>query len=168
MVGKHAVEAATQYGSIRRSRDFGDRGLSGVEVTVIGRELTGSETYMRQKLTATEVLIDVTQRSDPTRPLIPNERIGHLPSHAVVCDLVVDPYVLQSDPPTERSLEGIPRGDLDPFKFLPNDPAWTKTIPASIPSKHRRATATCSSRPGVHPKEYTARYGELLLPCSTA
>lgn len=164
MVGKHAVEAATKYGSLERSKLYRQRKLGGVEVTVLGRELTADWVYMRERLRNTDVLVDATQRSNPAVPLIPNEWLAWLPEHAVICDLVVDPYVLESHPPTVRSVEGIPRGDLDQFIFLRDDPNWMKTVPASIPTTHRRAVASCYSWPGVHPRACMAHYEEQLAP----
>jgi alanine dehydrogenase len=164
MVGKHAVEAASKYGRLDRARRMRERGLPGVEVTVLGRDLTGDWRYMRERLRNTDLLVDATQRSDASRPLVPNDWIGWLPMHAVICDLVVDPYVLQGNPPTVRSLEGIPRGDLDQYVFAPDDPDWCRTIPASIPTQHRRTVASCYSWPGVHPYACMALYEEQLAP----
>ncbi len=164
MVGKHAVEAASKYGRLDRARRMRERGLAGVEVTVLGRDLTGDWPYMRERLRNTDVLVDATQRSDASKPLVPNDWIAWLPSHAVLCDLVVDPYVLGGNPPTVRSLEGIPRGDLDQYVFSPDDPEWMHTIPDSIPTTHRRTVASCYSWPGVHPYECMALYEEQLAP----
>ncbi len=167
MVGKHAVEAATKYGNLERSKAYRQRHLLGVEVTVLGRDLTHHWPYMRERLRLTDILVDATQRSNPSVPLIPNDWIAWLPPHAVVCDLVVDPYVLEATPPTVRSLEGIPRGDLDQYIFMPDDPGWQKSIPEPIPTKHRRAVVSCYSWPGVHPKECMQHYEEQLLPLLT-
>lgn len=164
MVGKHAVEAATKYGRLERSKSFRQRELPGVEVTVLGRDLTSHWAYMRERLRNTDVLVDATQRSNPSQPLIPNEWLAWLPQHAVVCDLVVDPYVLEVTPPTVRSVEGIPRGDLDQYVFLPDDPGWMRTVPEQIPHAHRRATVSCYSWPGVHPRECMALYEQQLAP----
>jgi len=163
-VGKHAVEAATKYGSLERARALAKAGAGGVQVTVLGRRLTGNPTYMLECLRRTDVLIDATQRSDPSGPLIPNHWIGELPRHAVVVDLVVDPYILSVEPTTVRSLEGVPQGSLDQYLFLPDDPAWDRTVPASVPSTHRRTTASCYSWPGVHPEDCMAHYGKQLTP----
>ena len=38
------------------------------------------------------LLVDATQRSDTGRPLVPNSWLAYLPHHAVICDLVVDPF----------------------------------------------------------------------------
>ncbi len=164
LVGKHAVEAATKYGSEARNAEFAQLGLPGVEVTVLGRNMTGSWSYLRERFMRTDVLVDATQRSDPTQPLIPNDWLAWLPWHAVVCDLVVDPYVLDVVPRTVRSLEGIPRGDLDQWIFTPDDPNWDRTVPKEIPSTHRRTTVSCYSGPGVHPKDCMEHYGKQLAP----
>jgi alanine dehydrogenase len=164
LVGKHAIEAATKYGSLERARALATAGAGGVEVTVLGRQLTADAGYMHERLRQTDVLIDATQRSNPSLPLLPNAWIGELPTHATVVDLVVDPYILEVEPRTVRSLEGIPRGTLDKFIFMPDDPAWDDTVPPSIASAHRRATATCYSWPGVHAKDCMMHYGAQLLP----
>jgi len=164
LVGKHAVEAATKYGDRERATALDGKGLAGVEVTVLGRNLTGRWQYMRERFLHTDLLVDATQRSDPSRPLILNEWLGWLPQHAVVCDLVVDPYVLDGNPPTVRSLEGIPRGNLDQYAFWPEDPKWSDTVPTSIDSRNRRTAVTCYSWPGVHPMDCMALYGRQLSP----
>jgi len=139
-------------------------GLPGVIVTAVGRNVMGDTATMRRLLSATDLLVDASQRDDPSRPLIPNAWLGTLPSHAVVCDLVVDPYLMDADPPTVRSVEGIPRGNLDRYRFDPNDGDWCDTIPRGIPTTHRRTTVTCYSWPGVHPYECMDLYGDQLLP----
>jgi alanine dehydrogenase len=164
LVGKHAVESATKYGDRERATALDGKGLAGVEVTVLGRNLTGRWQYMRERFLQTDLLVDATQRSNPSQALIPNEWIGWLPQHAVVCDLVVDPYVLDGQPPTVRSLEGIPRGNLDQYVFDPEDPKWNDTVPPSIDSRNRRTAVTCYSWPGVHPQECMALYGRQLAP----
>jgi alanine dehydrogenase len=82
----------------------------------------------------------------------------------VICDLVVDPYLLDADPPTVRSIEGIPRGDLDRFGFASDHPAWCDTIPPGIPTEHRRHVVSCYSWPGVRPHECMELYGAQLGP----
>jgi alanine dehydrogenase len=162
-IGKHAVEAATKYGNVERARLLGRYGLAGVEVTTIGRNLVGREAYLRERLTVTDVLVDATQRDDPSVPLIRNELIGLLPPHAVICDLVVDPYLLDVDPPTVRGIEGIPQGNLDRYVFDVDDPAWAE-LPPGIPTDRRRPVASCYSWPGVHPKRCMELYGKQLAP----
>jgi alanine dehydrogenase len=81
----------------------------------------------------------------------------------VICDLVVDPYLLEADPPTVRGIEGIPQGDLDHYVFDVDDPAWER-LPAGIPAVERRAVVSCYSWPGVHPKRCMELYGKQLAP----
>jgi alanine dehydrogenase len=162
-IGRHAVEAATKYEDRQKSDRLTERGIPGVEVVTIGRSLTSDERYLRERLEVTDVLVDATQRHDPSRALVPNDWIGLMPEHAVICDLVVDPYLLDSDPPTVRGIEGIPQGDLDRYMFDVDDPAWEE-VPAEIPTKVRRPVVSCYSWPGVHPVPCMEKYGRQLAP----
>jgi len=163
-IGRHAVEASTKYGRIERAEDLLAKGVPGVEVVTLGRNLTGDVRYMEERLRMTDVLVDTTLRSDPSAPLIPNRWIELLPEHAVICDCVVDPYQLDAEPPTVRGIEGIPQGNLDHYVFAPDDPAWELTIPEGIPHTHRRTVASCYSWPGVHPEACMKLYGAQLAP----
>jgi alanine dehydrogenase len=163
-VGKHAIEAATKYGSLRRAEAFADLNLPGVLVVVAGRNVTADATAMRRLFPTTDVLVDATSRSDTTRPLVPNAWLEWLPQHAVVCDLVVDPYLLDVDPQTVRSIEGIPQGDLDQWTFSPDDPAWERTALPGIRNEHRRTVVSCYSWPGVHPEACMLHYEVQLAP----
>lgn len=163
-IGKHAVEAATKYGNVQRSEILTRYGVAGVEVVTIGRNLTCDDAYLKDRLALTDVLVDATQRHDPSTALIPNEWLGLLPSHAVICDLVVDPYLQTADPPTVRGIEGIPQGSLDRYVFDVDDPAWEETVPPEIPTFNRRAVVSCYSWPGVHPKRCMELYGKQLAP----
>ena len=161
MIGKDAVEAATKYGNLDRAARLAR--LPGVEVTTVGRNLTGRDVYMKERFGLTDVLVDATQRHDPSRPIVPNAWLAYLPEHAVVCDLVVDPYLLHETPPTVRGVEGIPQGDLDRWAFAPDDPAW-KAVPHEVDTTHRRWVVSCYSWPGVHPHACMELYGQQLEP----
>ncbi|HET7929004.1 MAG TPA: hypothetical protein VFM40_05570, partial [Actinomycetota bacterium] len=162
-IGKHAVEAATKYGNLERNAAYATRGMPGVEVVTVGRNLTADMPYMHERLSATDVLVDATQRDDPARPLLSNDEVGLLPEHAVICDLVVDPYLLDVDPPTVRGIEGIPQGSLDQYTFAIDDPAWNR-LPPGIATAARRTVVSCYSWPGIHPAECMEHYGLQLEP----
>jgi alanine dehydrogenase len=165
-IAKHAIEGATKYGNLSRNEMFGEMNLPGVIVTVLGRNVTGSRGAMRAVLGSTDILVDATQRSDASHPIVPNGWIRHLPPHAVICDLVVDPYDLSAHPPTVRGIEGIPQGNLDQWTFGPDDPAWDRTVPVGVPSTERRTLVSCYSWPGIHPsacmRHYQGQLGPLL------
>ncbi len=162
-IGKHAVEFATKYGDDARNEAFMRLGLAGVEVVTTGRNLTRDSAYLRRRLATTDILIDATQRRDASVPLVPNEWIGLMPAHAVICDLVVDPYLLDIEPKVVRGIEGIPQGSLDQWEFAPDDPAWD-TLPPGIPATQRRTVVSCYSWPGVRPEPCMHVYGSQLAP----
>ena len=162
-IGKHAVEFATKYGDDARNEMFMRLGLAGVEVITTGRNLTRDPEYLRGRLTTTDILVDATQRRDPSVPLVPNDWIELMPEHAVICDLVVDPYLLDAEPKVVRGIEGIPQGSLDQWEFLPDDPAWD-ALPPGIPTTHRRTVVSSYSWPGVRPEPCMHVYGSQLAP----
>jgi alanine dehydrogenase len=97
-------------------------------------------------------------------PLVPNDWIAWLPSHSIIADLAVDPYLLRDTPPVVRGIEGIPQGNLDRYVFLPEDPDWDQLIPEIVPTAHRRTVVSCYSWPGIHPRECMEHYGRQLRP----
>jgi alanine dehydrogenase len=164
MVGKHAVEAATKLGNVERNDRHMQAGGAGAIAQTIGRNVSGRPARLEQLFRQTDVLVDATQRRDISQPVIPNEWLGWLPEHAVVTDLAVDPYNLDVEPPIVRGIEGIPQGSLDKYIFEPDDPDWDKTVPASVPSHHRRTVSTCYSWPGIHPEACMRHYAQQLQP----
>jgi alanine dehydrogenase len=163
-IGRHAIDAASKAGGLDRRARLMAETIHGTIVRAVGRDVTRDGGTMRSLLATTDILVDASQRDDPSLPLIPNGWIAILPPHAVVCDLVVDPYLLDAQPPTVRSIEGIPRGNLDKYIYLPDDDDWCDTIATGIPTDHRRITSTCYSWPGVRPKECMDLYCSQLLP----
>jgi alanine dehydrogenase len=161
-IGRHAVEAVSNLGSKARRDAYLAARFPGVVVRAVGRNVTADEATMLELLADADVLVDASQRDDPSRPLVPNRWIEVMPPHAVICDLVVDPYLLEASPPTVRSIEGIPRGNLDHYAFAPDDPLWPDTIPEGIPTEHRRHVVSCYSWPGVRPHPCMELYGGQL------
>ncbi len=164
MVGKHAIEAATKLGNTERNNAHIAAGGPGALAVSAGRNVTANPETMRALFEQADILVDATQRRDSSRPVVPNPWIGWLPEHAVVVDLAVDPYTLDSVPPVVRGIEGIPQGNLDQYVFHPDDPRWCEKIPDSIPTEQRRTTVTCYSWPGIHPEACMRHYARQLTP----
>ncbi len=162
-VGAHVVRNAVRYGNDALRKSLVADGVPGVQITVVDYDLTCHASFMRALLGRTDVLIDATQRPDPSRVIIPNEWVGELPAHAVILDLSVDPEDRSATPPRVKGIEGIPHGSLDQYIFAPDDPAYAAMHP-SIDTRHRRYVVACYSWPGVHAKESMQVYGRQLLP----
>ena len=164
MVGKQAMEAASKLGKKERNYEHIRLGGPGAIVTAIGRNITHNKSQMIELLAESDIVVDATQRYDPSKPIIPNEWIAYLPEHAIIVDLSADPYTLDSNPPVVKGIEGIPHGNLDQFIFEKDGPNWEKTIPQSVPTANKRKTVSCYSWPGIHPESCMRHYGQQLLP----
>jgi alanine dehydrogenase len=166
-VGGYAVHAAARYGDPKLREELIAKNVPGVEVTVVDFDLTWHEDYMLGRLEDTDLLIDATQRPDPTRFIVPNWWVAALPQDAVILDLSVDPYDFSVDPPRVKGIEGIPEGNLDLYVFLPDDPAYDR-MDRRVRTEHRRVALSCYSWPGVHPRECMEIYGKQLEPVMRA
>lgn len=130
---------------------------------MVEQNLSGNEAYFRRRLARTDILVDATARRDTSRPLLPNAWLGWLPDHAIVCELAVDPYLLDDDPPVVRGIKGIPQGNLDQWEFGRDDPAWDR-LPTGILTTNRRTVVSCYSWPGMRPEACMELYGSQLTP----
>jgi alanine dehydrogenase len=162
-VGGHAVHAATRYGDRELRESLVARKVPGVEATVVDFDLTSHEDYMLARLETTDLLIDATQRKDPSRPVVPNAWLAAMPADGVVLDLACDPYDLGSVPPVVKGIEGIPHGSLAKYVFAVDDPAWAE-LDRRIETRNRRLALSCYSWPGLEPIASMRTYGEQLEP----
>jgi alanine dehydrogenase len=162
-VGMLAIQAAIRYGNEKTWRYMASIGATGVQVTAIDYDLTNHPAITQQIVKYTDILVDATQRPDPTEPVILNEWIGLMRPYAVLLDLSVDPYECVTEQRTVKGIEGIPQGNLDQYIFLPDDPAY-ETIPPCVNTKERRLAVSCYSWPGIYPKECMNVYGQQLAP----
>jgi alanine dehydrogenase len=164
IVGKHAVEAGTKMGSLDRYEHAVKEGGDCAIVLCAGRAATARRDLMKSLFGKADILVDATRRRNPLEPVVPNGWIAWLPSHAVIADLAVDPYLPHDTPPVVRGIEGIPQGNLDRYIFHPEDPDWKRSIPEGVPTANRRTVASCYSWPGIHPRECMEHYGRQLRP----
>jgi alanine dehydrogenase len=162
-VGMFAIQAAIRYGDEKYWHHMASIRATGVQVTAVDYDLTNHPPITQQILKYTDILVDATQRSDPTRPVVPNEWIGLMRPYAVLLDLSVDPYDCTPELHSVKGIEGVPQGNLDQYIFLPDDPAYDK-IPACVQTKERRLAVSCYSWPGIYPKECMDVYGKQLAP----
>jgi alanine dehydrogenase len=163
-VGQHVIQAAISYGDPKLRQNLAKLNVPGVMVNVIDYDLTNHAEVMKDIFSKTDILVDATQRPDPSKPVMPNNWLAWLPNHAVITDLAVDPYKLDTHPPVVRGIEGIPQGSLDKYLFNPDDPDWDLTVPKSIQSSQRRTVVSCYSWPGIFPQDCMEHYGKQLNP----
>lgn len=162
-VGSQVVQAAARYANPQIQKKLSAAGIPGVLVNVLDYDLTGHKKVIKEVFSHTDILVDATQRPDPTVSVIPNDWVAYLPSHAVLLDLSVDPYDCSSDPPYVKGIEGIPQGNLDQYKFEIDDPAY-ESLPSCVQTLHRRTVVSCYSWPGIYPKKCMEVYGKQIAP----
>ena len=146
LVGKHAVEAATKYGSIERFNDWSQRGAPGVEVTTVGRSLTHDERYMRERFQKTDILVDATQREDSSNPLIPNAPGAGGCHRMPCCATWWWTRMCPARRPTHRSLSG--------GQFQREISTSGSSCP-TIPHGRRPSPGTFQQRSGAQPSPVT-------------
>jgi len=163
-VGMMAIQASVRYGNELLWHQLAAEGVTGVQVTVLEYDLTNHPSIMTQILKYTDILIDATQRPNPSKSVIPNVLIGVMRPYAVLLDLSVDPYECTPEGvQIVKGIEGIPQGNLDQYIFSPDDPAWD-SLPACVDTRYRRWAVSCYSWPGIRPLECMTVYGKQLDP----
>lgn len=162
-VGREVLAAAVRYADDALRGRLAKRDIPGVVVTTVDYDVTAHGSVMRRLLARTDILVDATQRPDPSRAVIPNTWLAWLPAHAVILDLSADPYDCNTNPPQIKGIEGIPQGDLDQYQFAPDDPVYAR-VPTCVSSANRRHVVSCYSWPGVHPRACMELYGRQLRP----
>ena len=162
-LGAHTVRAAVRYGNLPLQEKLVKAGVPGVIVSAVDYDITNHADIMHDLLGHTDILVDASSRKDTTRPIIANNWLAHLPPHAIVLDLCVDPYQQIGDAFHTKGIEGIPQGNLDQYMFAPDDPAFDQ-IPPQVPSIEKRHTVSCYSWPGIHPTACMQIYGSQLHP----
>jgi alanine dehydrogenase len=162
-VGIHVVQAAIHYGNDAVRKRLYNLQVPGVQVTAVDYDLTNHRVFMQQLLSRTEILVDATQRPDPSQYVIPNSWLAYLPEHAVVLDLSVDPYNCDTTPVMVKGIEGTPQGNLDQYVFSPTDPALDQ-LPGCASTRYRRWSVSCYSWPGIYPRKCMRVYGAQVQP----
>ncbi len=162
-VGSHVLQAAIHYGNDKLRARMVSAGIPGVVVTTVDYDITPHEKVMRELLARSDILVDATQRPDPSQPVIPNQWLAYLPEHAVVLDLSVDPYECGTEITSIKGIEGIPQGNLDQYIFPPDDPAFDN-LPECFAVQNRRYTVSCYSWPGIYPIKCMEVYGRQIRP----
>lgn len=162
-VGLHVMQAAIRYADPKLWQKMAHRGVPGVQLLVVDYDTTTHAELMRDILRTTDILVDATQRPDPSLPVVKNEWIAGMPEYGILLDLSVDPYKCDTYPTFIKGIEGIPQGNLDQYIFAPDDPAYDN-VPDCVPTQYRRHVISCYSWPGVHPKECMQVYGRQMRP----
>lgn len=165
IIGVGAVAA----NSARAFEEFGDREFlsgesgRGIVIHMLPRTITQNYKNLKSIIEKTDILVDASKRPDPTRIIVSNELVGHLPEYAVILDLSADPYNDKTEPAQVKGIEGIPTGTLDKF-VIETDDIMYDNILKSISAVNRRVVVSCNAWPGVDAKECMELYGRQLMP----
>lgn len=137
--------------------------VPGIIIKMIPRTITKDIKQLEKILKDTDILIDASRRSDPSKVIIPNYLLGLLPNHAVIIDITADPYNEKINPIQVKGIEGIPTGNLEKYIIEIDDEIYN-TIPKIINSTNRRVVISCNAWPGVDPVSCMTIYGNQILP----
>lgn len=163
MVGLMATKYAARFGNQENAEAFKSMGVESAMVNILSRDITANRSMMQDILADTDILIDASNRQDPSRYIVNNDLLGNLKQHAVILDLSADPYMEDIDPMQVKAIEGIPTGTLDQYVFSPDDPAYNM-IPSAVRTHNRRTVVSCNAWPGINPENCMHRYGIQVTP----
>ncbi len=162
--GKVGIQATKSFKKLS-NMEFIKRNanIPGLKITILTRSITRDEKALSEILSDTDILVDVTNRRDASRFIIPNNMINVMPKHSIILDLTADPYDTKIEPIQVKAIEGIPTGTLDKYVIEPDDSDYD-SIPDGINTTFRRLVVSCNAWPGVYPKEAMEIYSKQMLP----
>ncbi|WP_432408031.1 alanine dehydrogenase [Wukongibacter sp. M2B1] len=160
--GQVGINALKAFNKLSH-REFYDRKVLGLVVKVLSRSITRDIDALIPILRETDILVDASKRRDPSKVIVPNDLISHMPEHAIILDLTADPYDDKVKPMQQKGIEGIPTGNLEKYIIEPDDELYN-TIPDGVNKSNRRTVVSCNAWPGVHPKESMKVYGNQMYP----
>lgn len=163
MVGLYAAKSAAKFGCEEINNKIKENRCKGVIVKMLPRSITSDEKELKRIFKETDILVDATNRDDPSKYIIKNELIDYLKPHAIILDLTADPYLTDIEPVQVKAIEGIPTGNLDKTIIYPFDEIYD-TIPDNVVTKNRRIVVSCNAWPGIKPKECMEVYGKQVMP----
>lgn len=163
MVGLTAAKSAVKFGGNDIFKASEKAGTKGVVVKMISRNVTCDDREMIRLFMDTDILVDASNRDNPSKYIVKNDMIGFLKNHSIILDLSCDPYLTDIEPIQVKAIEGIPTGNLDKPVIYTEDEIY-KSIPPVVNTKNRRTVVSCNAWPGLKPKECMELYGKQLLP----
>ena len=163
MVGLMAAKASGKFGSRNCAEQFSSRDMNSVMVNMLPRNLTCSGRKMEGILKNIDILVDASNRSNPSEYIIKNEALRHMKDYAVILDLSADPYLSDVYPAQVKAIEGIPTGTLDKYIFGRDDEEY-RYVPVGVSNVNRRAVVSCNAWPGIRPYECMKLYGIQMKP----
>ena len=162
--GAIGLNAAKAFKNLSNREFLGkEEKLPGLIIRMLTRSITGDEKQLEKVLPDTDILVDATWRSDPSKAIVSNRLIGFLPEHAVILDLTADPYDTKIKPMQIKGIEGIPTGSLAHCIIEPGDSDYGK-VPEGVDKDNKRTVVSCNAWPGVYPVEAMGVYGKQLKP----
>lgn len=161
-LGKVGINALRAFNQLSY-KEFYDRRALGLIVKVISRSVTRDLDALKEILGQTDILVDASNRRDPTKIIVPNSLIADMPEHAIILDLSADPYDDKVKPMQLKGVEGIPTGSLEKYVIEPSDNLYD-TIPDGVNKSNRRVVVSCNAWPGVYPRESMKVYGDQIYP----